>query len=163
MKKLLLITLILLPVITNAQSDSFSSLRENFEDGQDVVHVSISGFLMRTAIWIMEEDDSWIDAAESVKSFRFMNIPKSEFEAKGLRLNSFRKFVMKDNFQQLLTVKENGDWVEFYMQEGERNRNRYLVIAEAEDEVSVFELTGYIDLEKLALRNKKQIEFKSNL
>jgi hypothetical protein len=111
----------------------------------------------------MEEDDSWIDAAESVKSFRFMNIPKSEFEAKGLRLNSFRKFVMKDNFQQLLTVKENGDWVEFYMQEGERNRNRYLVIAEAEDEVSVFELTGYIDLEKLALRNKKQIEVKSNL
>ena len=152
-----------MPAITFAQSDSFSSLRENFEDGQDVVHVSISGFLMRTAIWIMEEDDSWIDAAESVKSFRFMNIPKSEFDSRGLRLNSFRKFVMKDNFQQLLTVKENGDWVEFYMQEGEGKRNRYLVIAEAEDEVSVFELTGYIDLEKLASRNKRQVEVKSNL
>jgi hypothetical protein len=163
MKKLFIIGLFLSPTFAFAQSDSFSSLKENFSSGENVVHVSLGGFLMRTAVWMMHEDDSWLDAAEGVRNFRFINIPKSEFEAKGLRLNSFRKFVMKDNFQQLLTVKENGDWVEFYMQEGERNKNRYLVIAEAEDEVSVFELTGYIDLEKLAAQNKKHIKVKSNL
>ena len=165
MKNFIVIALLVMPTLTFAQSESFLSLKENFEGGENVVHVSISGFLMRTAIWIMDEDDSWIDATESVRSLRFMNIPKSEFDSRGLKLNSFRKFVMKDNFQQLLTVKENGDWVEFYMQEGEKNknRNRYLVIAEAKNEVSIFEITGYIDLEKLAERNKKEVIIKTNL
>jgi hypothetical protein len=163
MKKTLTLFILLVPSFVFSQSNSFSSLKENFAGGEDVVHVILGGFFMRTAIWMMDEDDSWLEAAEGVKNFRFMNIPKREFEERGLKLNSFRKFVMKDNFQQLLTVKENGEWVEFYIQEGEKNKNRYLVIAEAEDEVSVFELTGFIDLEKLAERNRKQIQVKSNL
>jgi hypothetical protein len=140
-----------------AQSNSFQSLKDNFSDGENVISMSFGGLVMRTALWIMgdEEDNEWMEDIENVRQLRFINIPKEEFLKKGLKLNSFKKYVMKDGFEQLLTVRDNGEDVQFFMQEGSKNRNRYLVIAEQEDEVTVFELTGYIDIEKLIAKNKQ--------
>jgi hypothetical protein len=157
MKKITFL-LTLLSSVSLAQSNSFQSLKENFANGEDVVSISFGGFVMRTALWMMDDEEvnEWMDGIENVRQLRFINIPKEEFVKKGLKLNSFRKYVIKDGFEQLLTVKENDDHVEFFMQEGSKNKNRYLVIAEQEDEVTVFELTGFIDIEKLASRNAQR-------
>ncbi len=157
MKKLLLFFL-LISGTAIAQSNSYESLRDNFKGGEDVVSMSVGGFLLRTTLWIMEQEEEtepWMQGVKEINHLRFIHIPKEEFSKRGLKINSFRKFVMKDGFEQLLVVKDGKDDIQIYLQEDAHQENRYLIIAEESDEVTVFELTGYIDIEKLAATHKQ--------
>jgi len=159
MKNLVLpFSFLLVSGIAFAQSNSYESLRDNFKGGEDVVSMSIGGFLLKTTLWIIENeeaDETWMEGIKEINHLRFINIPKAEFANRGLKLNSFRKYVIKDGFEQLLVVKEESEEVQIYVQESAKKRNRYLIIAEEDNEVTVFEFTGYIDIEKLTARERQ--------
>lgn len=158
MKNLLLFFL-LVSQCALAQSNSFQSLRENFKGEPEVVTLSVKGFFLKTALRIIEqdEDENWIKGVRDIKHLRFMHIPIAAFEERGLKLNSFKKYVMKDEFEQLLKLKDGSDDIEIYIQEGYKNNNRYLVIVDQSSDVNVFEVTGYIDIEKIIATTKKPI------
>ena len=140
-----------------AQSESFQTLKDNFA-GQPEVHCfKVSGFLCRTVLWMAGEWE-FREAISDVSSIRIMTIPKEAFASQQLSLGGFRRVLQKDRYESLATVRDNGERVEVYIQEAGNRNNRYLVLVEESDEVTVIEVKGSLDLQKL-----KEIDEKNSV
>jgi hypothetical protein len=137
-----------------SQSKSFEALRDNFAGEEGVHHVRVSGVFCRAVLWMAGEWE-FKEAISDVSSIRVINIPKQTFRVQKLSVSGFRTVLHDDHFESLATVKEPGEQVEVYLQEQGNHSNRYLVIVEEAEEVTVIEVKGYIDIQKLKDLEKK--------
>jgi len=147
-KLILTVTLIALSSAAFAQSRSFETLRDNFAGGEDVHCFQVSGFLCRAVLWMAGEWE-FKEAISDVSSIRVITIPRQNFKSQELSVPGFKEYIRKDNFESLITVKEKGERVEIYIQQAGNRKDRYLILVEEADEVSVIEVRGHIDIQKL--------------
>lgn len=137
-----------------AQSKSYQTLKDRFKDQPDVHSFSFGGWLCRAALSIAvndDEDDVEVrllhKAMADINHVRFITIPKGEFKAQGLSVNGFRAYLKKDAFEELASVRDNGEVVTFYHKGDDARRNQYFVLIEDHHEVVAIEMKGYIDPE----------------
>jgi len=131
-----------------AQSDSFSLLKEKFKRQEDVVSFSTSGFFART-ILLMAGEHEFTDAIKDVKKIHLITIPKAAFTEVGVSVKGFKNVLVKDSFDQLANIKDDGDDVTIYLQSTKSKDNRYVILIEEGTEVVAIEIRGYIDIAKL--------------
>ena len=142
-----------------AQSRSFETLRDNFAGGEDVHCIQVSGFLCRAALWMAGEWE-FREAISEVSSIRLITIPRQTFKSQELSVPGFKEYLRKDNFESLATIKEKGDRVEVFIQQAGSRNNRYLIVAEEAEEVTVIEVNRYIDIQKLRdLEKSKSLSY----
>lgn len=154
MKSILTTLFLALTISTSfAQSDSFMNLKEKFSDQEDVFSFGTSGFFARTILWMAGEHE-FTEAIKEVKSIRLITIPKTAFENESVTVNGFKKVLLKDSFEELANVKEDGDDVTIYLQSTKSKTNRYMILVEEKDEVVAIEIRGYID-PNLLVKNKE--------
>lgn len=144
----LVIFLIAVNTAAYAQSKSYSALRSEFGDDDNVCTFNVSGFFARTIIGLAGEHE-FSKAIRDVKHVSLITIPATQFKMKGLTLNGFKKFMQKDRFEEMVSMKDNGDHVSIYMQDNDRKQNHYMVLIESNHEVVVIEIKGYIDPDRL--------------
>jgi hypothetical protein len=150
--KILTTSALLLTFLTSsaiAQSKSYVALREKFRGEKDVIALHASGAFARTILWVAGEKD-FKDAMEEVDDIRFIVIPKKAFRANDVSITGFKKFALKDSFEEVARVKDHGDDVTLMMQTSytkkhEVKNNRYLLVIDSDNEVVVMEIKGYID------------------
>lgn len=137
-----------------AQSKSYQTLKDRFKDQPDVHSFSFGGWLCRAALSIAvndDEDDVEVrllhKAMADINHVRFITIPKNEFKVQGLSVNGFRSYLKKDAFEELASVRDNGEVVTFYHKGDAARRNQYFVLIEDQHEVVAIEMKGYIDPE----------------
>lgn len=134
-----------------AQSNSYQALKDKFNDRPEVHSFSISGWLGRMVLDMAGEYE-FRDAINELRHVRLIVIPRQEFSKQNLSVSGFKSVLRKDMFQTIAEVREPGESVSIYLQEGKTNsRNRYLVLVEEEDEIVAIELTGYLDPSKLSI------------
>jgi hypothetical protein len=132
----------------NAQSKSYSALKDEFSSERDVHTFSVGGFFARAIIGFAGEHE-FNKAIKEVKQIRLITIPGYQFKEKGLTLKGFKKFMQKDHFEELVNLQDNGDRVSIYMQENEKEHNHYMILIENDHEVVAIEIKGYIDPDRL--------------
>lgn len=93
------------------------------------------------------------DAIRDVQHVRIITIPIEEFEARGLSVKGFKKLLKKDSFEELASIRDQGDDVTFYLQSTGK-KNRYVVVIQEIDEVVVIEMKGLIDTNFLLDKDK---------
>jgi len=149
MKKLILVVLLsCVSILTFAQSKSFQTLRDHFIDKEDVHSFSISGFLCRTALSIaLSDEEEWQKMTSDIDQIRFIVIPKEEFGKQNLSVNGFKNYLVKDSFEEMMSVRDKGDHVTFFHRLDSNKKNRYFVLVEDNHEVVAIEMKGYIDPE----------------
>jgi hypothetical protein len=131
--------------ISIAQSDTFQTLRNKFGGRENVYSFAASGFLARTVLWVAGEHD-YRDAIKSIKTFRFITIPKSAFAEQKVSIKGLKKLILKDSFDELVSVKDHGDNVTVYIQEDPKQKNNlYFLLVDDGNEVIAIEIRGYID------------------
>lgn len=149
MKTFTISLILLATAITSfSQSKSFETLKDKFVGGDQVVSVSTGGFLLRTALWIAGEAD-WRRDFGDVRGVRLINIPQKAFEARNLKLSGFKKYVTKDDFEEVVHARDGRDRITVYMKEYDKRSNLYLVLVENDDHVTAIELKGRLDPQKL--------------
>ena len=149
MKKIILsifIALLIASASAFAQSESFIALKDKFAGEHDVHHFAVSGVFARSILWMADEREFY-NAIKEVKTIRFIVIPREAFKAQDVTVSGFKKVLMKDGFEELARVKDNGDDVTFYLQSSPKKKDRYFVIVEENDEIVAMEIRGYIDPE----------------
>lgn len=151
-KYILLLSFIVLGGVSAlAQSRSYQALKDNFADRPEVQSFSVDGWLGRMVLNMAGEEELR-NAMKDLKHARFIIIPRDEFARQNLSVNGFKSLIKKDMFQSLAEVREPGETVSIYIQEGKTSsRNRYLVLVEEETEIVAIELTGYLDPAKLSV------------
>ena len=128
-----------------AQSKSFRTLQNKFHGAEDVVSFSVGGFVLRTALWLSDEDEDF----GVIKSVRIMSIPMRELRDRDLKVSGFRKLLLHDDFEEMVSASDNGDYATVYMQEHGKNNNLYFLLVESDDELTAIEIKGYLDPKKL--------------
>lgn len=135
-----------------AQSNSYRTLKNKFEDSPDVHSFSVGGWACRLIFSIAGEYE-FKKAVEDVQHIRLITIPKREFEAKEVSINGFKKLLLQDSYQQLANIRDNGEDVTIYLRESGNKKNYYFVLVEEEKEVVAIELKGYINPDALKDKN----------
>lgn len=131
-----------------AQSESFQTLKDHFSGKDQVESFSLSGFWCRAAMSIVMDDEEELKAMmKEIDQVRFMVIPKIEFDKQNLSVNGFRKFITKDSFEEVMSIREHGEKINIFHRVDGNKKNRYFVLIEQENEVVALELKGYIDPE----------------
>jgi Domain of unknown function (DUF4252) len=160
--KILKIFVIAVVVFTAApsfsQSMSFEKLYDRFSGTEDVNCFSINGFLCRAGLWVAGEHE-FKEAIEKVKSLRLITIPNANFTAQGLSVRGFKKVLSDDDFESLVTLREETNRIEVYLQKNSNLKNLYFFLVEDANTLTAIEIKGDIDinkLRKLAFENKDQ-------
>lgn len=154
----LTLSALLISVSTFSQSNSYQTLKDNFIDQPDVHSFNVSGFFCRMVLGIAGEWE-FKEAINDVQHIRLITIPAEEFKMQGLSVNGFKKLLRKDSFEELASIRDNGDDVTFYLQSTGK-KNRYVVLIQEPDEVVVIELKGSIDM-NLLLEKDKTLSFQN--
>lgn len=145
----LVIILLLATCATGFSQSGFETLKNKFRGSENVFSFSTSGLFARTALWIGGERD-YKDAIKEIVRVRFITIPKSAFAEKKVTVNGFKKVLEKSNYQELTTIKDHGDNITLYLEEGKKNKhNRYFLLIDQDSEVVGLEIKGYINEKEL--------------
>jgi hypothetical protein len=155
MKKpiLLIATLLMMIHIAGAQSKTFKTLRHKFGDAENVHSFSASGFWARTILWMAGEHE-FKDAIEHLDDVRVITIPSENFRKANVTPGGLKKLVLTDAYEEMLVVKEHGDEITFYIQEGDDRNNRYFLLVDGATEVVAIEFEGFIDVDKISKHTK---------
>ena len=142
------------------QSNSYQALKSKFDDAPDVHSFNVNGFFCRMVLGMAGEWE-FKDAIRDVNHVRLITIPTEEFKAQGLSISGFKKLLIKDSFEELASVRDNGDVINFYLQTSGR-KNRYMILVQEPNEVVAIELKGDIDVNKLLeLEKNKSLSFQN--
>ena len=149
MKRLATIALLLISTFAFSQSKSYQVLKDHFADEENVHSFNLSGFLCRTAVNMFMDDEEPVlkDLMNDIDHIRLMVIPREEFGNQNLSVNGFRSYLLKDSFDEVMTVRDKGDHVSIFHREEGNKKNRYFVLVEDESEVVAIEMKGYVDPE----------------
>lgn len=142
---------------TFAQSKSFMALQDEFRGGREVFSIRVSGFLARGVLRVAGEH-YYVKAIRDVRQIRLITVPHGEFRAHGLTIEGYKKFVLKDNFEEVGSVRDHGDLVTLYMQGDKKSTNRYLMLVEDGGEFVAIEIKGYVD-PKILLNNPEHVAY----
>ncbi|HEY5822917.1 MAG TPA: DUF4252 domain-containing protein [Cyclobacteriaceae bacterium] len=144
----LFVLFLLITVFSFGQSKSFQTLKDHFAGEEDVHAFSMSGFLCRAALNVVMEDEEELKGMlDDIDHIRFIVIPKNEFADQNLTVNGFRKFIANDSFEEVMSIRDNGEHINIFHRLDGNKKNRYFVLVEESDEVVALELKGYIDPE----------------
>jgi Domain of unknown function (DUF4252) len=152
--------LLLLPFVllvhtgATAQADSFRMLKDKFSGSENVHTFSVSGGLCRAVLWLAGEWE-FRDAIKDVSSVKVISIPRAQWNDHTLFLKEFKASVKENHFESLASIRDHGDHVEVYVLPGSKAKNKYLLLAENDNEVTVIEVKGDIDIQKLQELDKK--------
>ncbi len=131
--------------VAQAQSESYEQLRDRFVREENVHAFSVNGFWCRMFIGLVaDQEDVLRRALQDVKHVRLMTIPADLWRAQFTSTHHFTRQLAQDGFEELATIRDNGDRIHFHMRSDGR-WNRYFVLVEEQDEVVVIELKGYLD------------------
>ncbi|HRG08438.1 MAG TPA: DUF4252 domain-containing protein, partial [Cyclobacteriaceae bacterium] len=98
------------------------------------------------------------NAIQDLKHVRLITIPRHEFNNRNLTVNGFKSLMKQDGFEDLAQIKDQGDVVSIFVQEGKtKTNNRYLMLIEESSEIVAIELTGYIDPSKLVPSENSEV------
>lgn len=148
----ILFILLLIAATAHSQSKSYSILKEKFIDQPDVHSFSFSGWMGRLILRVADEHE-FRDAIKKLQHVRFIEIPKTEFEAQNLSVRGFKNVLTNDSFQELAFIRDQGEEITIYLREGNNHKNHYFVLVEEENAVIAIELKGYLDPQLLNPKN----------
>jgi hypothetical protein len=148
----ILLVLMFVASFAMAQSKSYSILKDKFIDRPDVHSFSFSGWMGRLVLRMVDEHE-FRDAIRDLQHVRFIEIPKAEFAAQNLSVKGFKNILIKDSFQELAYIRDNGEGITIYLREGNNHKNHYFVLVEEERQVVAIELKGYLDPQLLNPKN----------
>jgi hypothetical protein len=126
------------------QSKSYQTLKDNFIGRPEVHSFSVNGFFSRIVLGFAGEWE-FKEAIKEVQHIRLITIPTKEFIEQELSVNGFRKVLLRDSFEELANIRDNGDDITFFLQSTGK-RDRYILLIQEPDEVVVIEVKGTIDI-----------------
>ncbi len=154
MKKIIIIatTLLLLPLLGNAQSKSLKNIYKTYDKQDDAVNINISGNILNMFNWYNndEKDEDLEKIAQAVTSLRIFSVSKGKEGMDKLAMRRFRISIQAEDFEDLMTIR-NADG-NFYVMVKERNGivKDLVMFGEGEDGNFFLELLGDMKAKKVA-------------
>lgn len=161
MKNLICLFILLLSMSLSAQSGvskSINPLMDKYGGSDDFTTVSISPkmFELIARTGIAEEDEEIGDIINGITSLSILVYDNEEKAARSRDLynEAFSSLVKGNAFEELMTVKDEGDDVKFLIRENGNLIEQLLLLVGSEDQFVMIDITGNIKLDQISKLSK---------
>ncbi|MEJ1241356.1 DUF4252 domain-containing protein [Chryseolinea sp. T2] len=128
-----------------AQSQSFQTFKNKFAGEDDVHCFKVSGFIVRSVLGMAGEHEAK-EAVRGIHRVRLAVVPRDAFNAQKVSVNGFRRILHEDNFDEMMSFRENGDHVTVYSNSPRHDDEQcYLMLVESDEEVVLIEVLGNVN------------------
>lgn len=145
MKKLALLSIILVPLMALGQSKTTKSLEEKYEDAFGLF------FYNNTLNMLNQTDDE--DFAELIKDIdkmKFLRISRKENKITQAQITDLIADYKAEDFEDLMTMRYEGMNVQVYIQEDDKVTTGLVFIMSDEESLSVLDVKGAVPMSQLA-------------
>ena len=148
MKNIITVLLIafLLPLTTNAQR-SVNRFIDKYYNKENVTTVELSGFLLKVAAKFVDEDEGK-DIIASINRLQVMVMDGTNHVTKDA-LKNFKSKVVKDDFEELMVIRDGSTTVDFYIKEENGVIKNILLLVNDDEEFVMLNLKGKLKFEDL--------------
>lgn len=157
MKSIFILTIaLLLPLLSLGQySKIIDQLKNRYKDHEDVVSLSFNGNFLGMANWFTndenEEDEAVQDLIKSIDRMNILTIPKGEKGIRENELNDLRKEVSKENFEDLMVIRDGNDRINIMVKEKDGIISHLLMVIDDDQELTILDFVGSISMDDVAL------------
>ena len=153
MKKIIfLIALFVTPFLAFSQHESIEKFYNKYMDHEQVDNVSLSGWILQMASKFANEKTGE-EVLKKITQLRIMVAQEKNIVTKS-DLNQLMKDVRKNDFEDLMTVRDGTDRVHFMIREEGDVITNALVIINGDNEFILLSLEGALDFKDL-----KELQF----
>jgi len=147
--KNLIIGLLLLAVhgITNAQSKSIENFYNKYTNYDDVMDISLSGFVLKLATNYSDDEEA-DKMLRKITQIRVMIMDEGNLVEKS-DLKSLIRDVKKDSFDELMQIRDKGNLVDFFIKEKDNKITNVLMLINSSDGFLMLSLEGLLDFSDL--------------
>lgn len=152
MKKIIIAFAILaIPFLSFSQHESIEKFYDKYVGNENISDISLNGWILSMASKMAEEDGTEI--LQKITKLRIMLAEEKNIVAKS-DIKKLMRDVRKNNFEDLMTVRDEGTRVNFMIREEGENITNVLVIIQGEGDFILLSLEGNLNFDDL-----KELEF----
>lgn len=149
MKNIIVITICLLTQvgILSAQSKTIESFYDQYAEKENATNVTIKGWLLDIATQFTSDENS----KETLSKITKLRVLLME-DGNPVTQNDFyqlKKGIIKDDFEELLKIRDESSHVDFYIREDNDLITNVLMLVNDQDEFILLSLEGLMKLEDL--------------
>ena len=149
MKKILIpLFLFSLPIFLQAQSCSMRTMFRSYDPGKEVTRVHIPSCLTSMAGWFVDDDETR-HLLKKIKSVYVMSSEDEDFSKESNFPSEIARKLKKRNFEEMMTVKSEGDNVNILYRELSRDRKEFVITVDGDEDAMVY-IKSKIDLAELS-------------
>lgn len=152
MKKILIaIAILAIPFLATSQQESIENFYNKYVDDENISDISLNGWILSMASKMSEEDGTEI--LQKITKLRIMLADEKNIVAKA-DIKKLMRDVRNNDFEDLMTIRDEGTRVNFMIREEGENITNVLVIIHGDGDFIMLSLEGNLNLEDL-----KQLDF----
>ena len=145
MKKIFIaIAILAIPFLASSQQESIEKFYNKYVDNEKISDISLNGWILSMASKMSEEEGTEI----------LQKITEEKDIVSKADVKKLMRDVRKNDFEDLMTVRDEGTRVNFMIREEGENITNVLVIIHGDGEFILLSLEGNLNMEDL-----KQLEF----
>ena len=160
MKRLTIVLMALvLPFAIQAQSKTVEDFQDKFSEDRDATFVSVRGSLFNFVASIADfDDDPEAQAlgriADGIKSMQILQVPYFESDLSRTEVESLKKSLSKENFEELMSMKEGRENINILSQGSDSEIRNMLILVDNKDDFILISIEGVLSMEDLSYLSK---------
>ncbi len=163
MKRLIIsVIFISMALSVMSQSKAIMEFHERFKDNGKYVAIKIDGGILKFLSNVNTEDEESKEVLKALSKLEMIDIHVADRNMEGFDedyIRDFKKMIRKENFDELMNVREGNTRVDFLIKEKRGKISDLLLIVDEINEFVILSFSGEIDLAALA-RVTNELDFK---
>lgn len=147
MKNLILVlTMLALPFFAASQTECIENFYDKYVDNEKISDLSLNGWILSLASKMSDEEGTEI--LEKITKLRIMIAEEKNIVTKP-DIKKLMRDVRKNEFEDLMTIRDEGSRVNFMIREEGDNITNVLVIIHGDDDFILLSLEGNLNFDDL--------------
>jgi hypothetical protein len=154
MRTLFILTFFLLAgQMSLCQSQAVMDFHNKYKDNGKYLSVHIEGGLLKMLSNVDTNDEDtreFLNAVSKIEGIDIHSINRDEGDFGESDINSFKRDIKRENFDELMIVRDGDSDINFLIKEKRGKINELLLVVDEPDDFTIVNISGEIDLKTIA-------------
>lgn len=157
MKRIILIIALIIPLIATAQESKLDSFFNKYsgQEGYSSVYITQYMFDLLKKVNNAEEEKEYEDITSHLSGIKILTLSDGSSERKRAFLKELNELLPKDQYKELMVVKEGRETITFLIKENGKKISEFVMKIEQDNEPGIIFLEGDMTLRQISQLSDK--------
>lgn len=147
MKKLIIaIAIMVIPFLASSQNECIEKFYDKYVGNEKITDISLNGWILSLASEMSDDEGDKI--LEKITKLRIMIAEENNTISK-TEIKQLMKDVRKNKFEDLMTIRDDGNQINFMIRENNNTITNVLVVIRGDDDFILLSLEGNLNFDDL--------------